>query len=135
MAEPVQAHTTARRWSIPDIAAELGVGVPAVKKWRGKTIAALKKAGQLDSEQPTCPLPRNALPIPANQVEHVRDGVHPRFDPDEILRWAEQTGRRHPVTKEPQRPYGSGRPADPKNKGRRRRREPAAPPALLAPAA
>lgn len=98
------------RLSIPQIADRLGFGVQAVKKWRGHTIAALKAAGQFDHPAPTVPLPRNALPIPSNQAEHVRDGVDPRWDWDVIAAWAERTQRRHPETKAPMRPDPPGRP-------------------------
>jgi hypothetical protein len=90
------------------IAELLGVGLQAVKKWRGATRRALIAAGQLDSPAPTVRLRKNALPIPSNQVEHVRDGVQPRWDQDVIELWAERTERRHPVTKEPIRPTQSG---------------------------
>lgn len=103
-------EATTARLSIPQIAARLGFGVQAVKKWRGHTIAALKAAGQFDDPAPTVPLPRNALPIPSNQAEHVRDGVDPRWDWDVIEAWAERTQRRHPETKAPMRPDPPGRP-------------------------
>lgn len=100
--------TNQPRLNIPQIAEYLGVGVQAAKKWRGHTIAALKAAGQLDSKSPTVPLPTNALPIPSNQAEHVRDGVDPRWEIDLINEWAVRTQRRHPVTGAPMRPPPRG---------------------------
>jgi hypothetical protein len=90
------------------IADLLGVGMQAVKKWRGNTIAALRAAGQFDHAAPTVALPTNALPIPVNQREHVA-GDNPLWDRDEILRWAERTERRDPDTKATTRPSPPGR--------------------------
>lgn len=100
--------TDRARMSIPQIAELLGVGEQAVKKWRTNTRNALKRAGQLDSQNPDVPLPTNALPIPSNQREHVRDKVDPRWDRDVIEEWAERTQRRDPVTKLPMRPTPPG---------------------------
>lgn len=113
----------ARLLNITQIAAELGFSVSAVKKWRGRTIAALRTARQLDVERPTVLLPTNALPLPANQAEHVREGVDPLWDPEVVGVWAERTQRRHPVTKVTTHPSPPGRPPDP-NKAPRVRRQP-----------
>jgi len=91
------------------IAELLGVGLQAVKKWRGHTIRALRRAGQLDHAEPTVPLPTNALPIPSNQREHLA-GANPVWDRDVILMWAERTERRDPDTKVTTRPSPPGRP-------------------------
>jgi hypothetical protein len=103
------------------IAELLGVGEQAVKKWRGFTLAALRKAGQFDSPAPTCPLPTNALPIPANQRAHVLTGDPPRWDRDVIIRWAELTQRRDERTGAPMRPVRGGKPPDPDRQARVRR--------------
>lgn len=92
------------------IAELLGVGLQAVKKWRGNTIRVLRAAGQLDYVEPSVPLPTNALPIPINQRQHVNDGDHPLWERDVILMWAERTERRDPDTKVTTRPSPPGRP-------------------------
>jgi hypothetical protein len=112
------------RLSIPQIAELLGFAERSVKKWRGHTLDALRAAGQLDHPAPTVPLPRNALPLPSNQAEHVRDGVHPRWDREIVEAWAERTERRHPVTKQPMSPTPPGRPPGPNANQPRRRRAP-----------
>jgi hypothetical protein len=101
---------TSARLSITGIAEHLGFGVSAVKKWRGNTRRALIRAGQLDSPNPTCVLPSNALPVPSNQAEHVRDGVAPRWDRELIDRWAERTIRKDPLTGEKTQPTSPGAP-------------------------
>ena len=106
-------NDTTRRVTQAQIADLLGVGLQAVKKWRGFTLAALRKAGQEDSTEPTCPLPSNALPIPANQREHVLNGDPPRWDPDIIVKWAELTQRRDETTGQPMRPARGGKQPDP----------------------
>ncbi len=107
----------------PQIAAYLGVGVQAVKKWRGHTRKALRKAGQLDSPAPMVPLPRNALPVPDNQAEHVRDSaVDPRWKVSTIDKWIDRTGRRHDVTGEFCPAVPSGRKPDAGRPARQRRR-------------
>jgi hypothetical protein len=111
-----------RLLNIPQIAAELGFSESAVKKWRGRTIAVLKATGQLDAERPTVLLPTNALPLPANQDEHARDGVDPLWNPDVVSKWAERTQRRHPVTKATTHPSPPGRTPDPDKAPRARRR-------------
>lgn len=103
-----------------ELAARLGCGVSAVKKWRGHTLAALTEAGQRRHETPTVPLPRNALPLPANHVDHVRLGVPPVWEWSVVARWAERTQRRHPVTKEFTRPDPPGRPYGPSTGPQRR---------------
>jgi hypothetical protein len=100
------------RWTVNQIAAELGFGVQAVKKWRGHTIRALRAAGQLGSVSPTVPLPTNALPIPCNQREHVINGDHPRWSPAVILAWAETTSRRNKETGATEWPDPPGRTPD-----------------------
>lgn len=114
---------TTKRVTQAQIADLLGVGLQAVKKWRGFTIAALRKAGQLDHIEPTCPLPSNALPIPANQREHVLNGDPPRWEPDVIIKWAELTQRRDEQTGEPKRPVRGGKPPDPTRPFTQRRAE------------
>lgn len=119
--------TDGRRLNIPQIAAELGFSVSAVKKWRQHTRRVLRKAGQLDAINPTVLLPTNALPIPANQREHVLDGVEPRWDRDVIVAWAKRTERQHPETGETTHPSPPGRTPDPDRAPRvRRRTNPAA---------
>ena len=104
-----------------EIAELLGFSLSAVKKWRGRTIAVLRAAGQLDSEQPTVLLPTNALPLPMNQAEHVRDGVEARFDPAVVEKWARRTQRQDPVTGAAMSPSPPGKPADPDKPPRVRR--------------
>jgi hypothetical protein len=114
-------------WGAKRIAAELGFTEQIVKRWRGKTLDALRAADQLDWPEPTCPLPTNALPIPSNQRAHVLAGDPPRWEPKVILDWAVRTKRRHPVTGEPMRPPGTGRRPNPATQPRpvsRGRREP-----------
>lgn len=100
------------RLNQPQLAALLGFSRAAIKKWRRATIAALTRAGQLDSWEPTVPLPSNALPLPANQADHVAHGAVPVWDPDVVTAWAERTGRRDPVTGAPAYPTSPGRPTD-----------------------
>lgn len=110
------------RWGIKQIATELGFTEQAVKKWRGNTIRTLREAGQLNHVKPTCPLPRNALPVPANQREHVREGAAPRWEPDDIIKWARRTQRRDPVTGATTWPSPPGRTPDPARQPRERSR-------------
>lgn len=111
------------------IAEHLGVGWSAVKKWRGHTIAALRKAGQVNSTSPTVALPRNALPVPDNQSEHVLDGAQPQWRPSTIERWIDRTDRRgYDGGFKPATP--SGRPPDPDKPPRVRRRTPRGTPAV-----
>lgn len=84
--------------NIPEIAERLGFGVPAVKKWRQNTIHALRRYGQEFAVEPTCPLPRNALPLPVNQKDVVEKNAHPKFDFVEVERWARRTSRKDPQT-------------------------------------
>lgn len=110
------------------IAAYLGVGRQAVKKWRGHTTRALRAAGQLDSYEPICLLPRNALPVPDNQIEHVRDGATARWRESTIDKWVDRTGRRDEVTGGFRPALPSGRKPDPNTPPRKRPgRTPAAP--------
>jgi hypothetical protein len=97
-------------WRRAQIADALGVTMHAVRKWRRNTRAALKLAGQLDSHEPNCPLPTNALPVPTNQAEVVELGDDPRWDPEIVLRWADQTGRRDADKRVPKRPSPPGPP-------------------------
>lgn len=75
------------------ISQRLGVTLQAAKKWRGATIAALRKAGQLNRVDPDVKLPTGALPLPDNQREHVLHGEAPRWRPATIDAWAERTHR------------------------------------------
>lgn len=101
-------ETTTRALNARELAEYLGFTAQAVKKWRGNTIKALTRAGQLNDENPSVLLPSNALPLPVNQAEHVLHGAPPLYDPAVCARWAEHTQRRHPVTKEPMRPAPPG---------------------------
>ena len=112
----------ARPVNVPELAELLGFSESAVKKWRGRTIAVLRAAGQLNSEAPTVLLPTNALPLPVNQVEHARDGVDPLWDFSVVDRWARRTQRRHPTTGATTHPSPPGRPVDPDKPPRQRRR-------------
>jgi hypothetical protein len=86
---------------LAQVAELLGFTVSALKKWRGDYIDA-RREGR--------PLTRACLVAPDNEEKVIEYGAPPRWKPETVIRWAEQTGRRDIETGAALRPSPPGPP-------------------------